>query len=176
MGVESRKSTGDGKRPSLLNRAHYSQDHKNFIDITDLEELPAINARAVPKYPTQMMHTKPVKALLPKLNQAQIKSALTTFSNFHNRYYNSAYGQESSQWLLTQVKAAVTASGARNVSVETFAHSFKQPSIIATIRGKSAKTIVVGAHQDSINLFDRVGGRAPGAGESETAGSQFAVC
>lgn len=112
-----------------------------------------------------MTQTKPVKALLPKLNQTQIQTSLTTFSNFHNRYYNADYGVESSTWLLQQVKAAASASGARNVSVEAFAHSFKQPSIIATIRGKSTKTIVVGAHQDSINIFDRPGGRAPGAGE-----------
>lgn len=116
-------------------------------------------------FPDAVAQTTAVNALLPKLSQSRMQTTLTTFSNFHNRYYTSSYGQQSAEWLLGQVQSIISASGASGVNVTTFAHSFRQPSIIATIPGKSAKTIVVGAHQDSVNLQNRASGRAPGAGE-----------
>lgn len=111
-----------------------------------------------------MGQTTAVKALLPKLNKTTIQSKLQTFSNFYNRYYKSSYGKQSSEWLLSEVQSIITASGAKNVTVKAFAHSWGQSSVIATIPGKSAKTIVVGAHQDSINLNNPSSGKAPGAG------------
>jgi leucyl aminopeptidase len=47
--------------------------------------------------------------------------------------------------------------------VKAFSHPWGQSSIIATIPGKSNKTIVIGAHQDSINLFLPSLLAAPGA-------------
>lgn len=119
-------------------------------------------------FPSTITQQTSVQPLLPKLSTTRLRSTLTTFSNFHNRYYTSAYGQKSAEWLLGQVRDIITASGATSVNVTAFAHTFRQPSIIATIRGQSAKTIVVGAHQDSVNLQNRAAGRAPGAGEQPT--------
>ncbi|KAF4979795.1 hypothetical protein FZEAL_4069 [Fusarium zealandicum] len=137
-------------------------EHKHFIDITDLDE-PVARLQVLPSYPGAVAQSTAVKSLLPKLSQTRLRSTLTTFSNFHNRYYTSSYGQQSAEWLRGQVQSIITASGAKNVNVTTFAHSFRQPSIIATIPGKSSKTVVVGAHQDSVNLQNRAAGRAPGA-------------
>jgi leucyl aminopeptidase len=74
------------------------------------------------------------------------------FSAFRNRYYTSKYGKESSEWLLQQVKSVIAESGAKNVTASSFPHPWKQSSIIATIPGRSNKTIVISAHLDSINL------------------------
>ncbi|KAI8650421.1 Peptide hydrolase [Fusarium keratoplasticum] len=138
-------------------------EHKHFIDITDLDEEPPISLQVLAGFPTAVSQQTAVNALLPKLSQTRLRDFLTTFSNFQNRYYTASYGQQSAEWLLGQVQAIISASGATNVNVKTFTHSWRQPSIIATIPGKSAKTIVVGAHQDSVNLSNRASGRAPGA-------------
>ncbi|KAH6976374.1 hypothetical protein BKA56DRAFT_633602 [Ilyonectria sp. MPI-CAGE-AT-0026] len=137
-------------------------ENKHFIDITDLDDEP-ISKRQVASFPAAVAQTTAVNALLPKLSQSRMQTALTGLSTFQNRYYTSTYGQQSAEWLLGQVQSIISASGASGVNVTTFAHTFRQPSIIATIPGKSTKTIVVGAHQDSVNLQNRVSGRAPGA-------------
>ncbi|KAM0431357.1 hypothetical protein ACHAPT_005333 [Fusarium lateritium] len=143
-------------------------EHKHFIDITDLDEEPPVSLQVIASFPGAVAQKTAVNALLPKLSQTKLRDFLTTFSNFHNRYYTASYGQQSAEWLLSQVQSIIDASGAKNVGVETFAHSWRQPSIIATIPGKSAKTIVVGAHQDSVNLQNRVSGRSPGADDDGT--------
>lgn len=138
---------------------------KNFMDITDYAELSSLanEKRAAVTFPTSMAQTSAVKALLPKLSKTTIQSNLQTFSNFQNRYYRSSYGKQSSEWLLSQIQAIISASGATGVTAKAFTHSWGQSSIIATIPGQSTKTIVVGAHQDSINLSNPTSGRAPGA-------------
>jgi leucyl aminopeptidase len=92
-----------------------------------------------------------------------MRKHLETFTSFHTRYYKSHYGAESSAWLLSQVNKTLVDAGALNASVAPFPHPWGQSSIIATIPGKSNKTIVIGAHQDSINLFLPSILAAPGA-------------
>jgi leucyl aminopeptidase len=73
-------------------------------------------------------------------------------------------GKQSSEWLLQQVQAVATASGVSGVTVRAFSHSsWTQNSVIATIPGKSANIIAIGAHQDSVNGASPMNGRAPGA-------------
>lgn len=92
-----------------------------------------------------------------------MRAHLETFTSFHTRYYKSHYGAESSAWLLSQVDKTLTDAGAVNATVKPFPHPWGQSSIIATIPGKSDKTIVIGAHQDSINLYFPAFLAAPGA-------------
>jgi leucyl aminopeptidase len=103
--------------------------------------------------------------LLKKLSKANMRTHLETFTSFHTRYYKSQYGVQSSAWLLNQVKDTLNETGAldHGASVKAFPHPWGQSSIIATIPGKSNKTIVIGAHQDSINLFFPSLLSAPGA-------------
>lgn len=110
-----------------------------------------------------MGQTAAVKALLPNLDKSKLQQTLTTFSGFYNRYYKSSYGKQSSEWLLQQVNGIIASSGAKNASARAFTHTWTQSSIIATIPGKSSKTIVIGAHQDSINQANPSSGKAPGA-------------
>jgi len=61
------------------------------------------------------------------------------------------------------VNKTLADAGAVNASVKAFPHPWGQSSIIATIPGRSNKTVVIGAHQDSINLFLPSILAAPGA-------------
>jgi acetylornithine deacetylase/succinyl-diaminopimelate desuccinylase-like protein len=94
-----------------------------------------------------------------------MKKNLEKFTSFHTRYYKSESGVESAEWLYGRVKDIIEESGASNfgVSVEKFGHPWGQFSIIARIPGQSNKTVVLGAHQDSINLFLPSILAAPGA-------------
>ena len=94
-----------------------------------------------------------------------MRKHLEKFTSFHTRYYKSQYGAQSSAWLLGQVNDTLAKAGSfeHGGSVKAFSHPWGQSSIIATIPGKSKKTIVIGAHQDSINLFLPSILAAPGA-------------
>ena len=99
------------------------------------------------------------------LDADSIQSNLKTFTAFNNRYYQSETGNQSAEWLLEKVRSYVPLNSSIDVSI--FQHVYRQSSIIATIPGKTAKTVVVGAHQDSINGEaggNRTTARAPGAG------------
>ncbi|KAK8118545.1 Leucine aminopeptidase 1 [Apiospora kogelbergensis] len=90
---------------------------------------------------------------------------LEKFTSFHTRYYKSDYGRQSSEWLLKTVQDTIKDAGAdkHGVSAKHFTHSWGQNSIIATIPGQSNSTVVIGAHQDSINLWFPSMLAAPGA-------------
>lgn len=90
---------------------------------------------------------------------------LEHFTSFHTRYYKSQYGIESATWLYEQISDIIKKSGAaaHGATVEKFAHPWGQFSTIARIPGQTNKTVVLGAHQDSINLFLPSILAAPGA-------------
>lgn len=141
----------------------------NFFDITNTPDLGAINAqkhsiRAV-AFPPKTSHNATVTPLLEQLEKNNMRKHLETFTSFHTRYYKSSYGAQSSAWLLGQVNDTLAKAGAfdHGASVKAFSHPWGQSSIIATIPGKSEKTVVIGAHQDSINLFFPSLLAAPGA-------------
>lgn len=115
-------------------------------------------------FPTAVAQQDSVEALLPSLNKTLMQSNLQTFSNFQNRYYKSSYGKQSSAWLGKLVNSTIASTGVSGVTAKFFPHTWGQSSIIATIPGLSEKTIVLGAHQDSINQASPMNGRAPGAG------------
>lgn len=148
---------------------HACQDGVKFMDITETSDLGSLNAfttaQSAIKYPEKPTHSDKVDPLLKKLDKTNMHEHLQTFTSFHTRYYKSTWGQESSAWLFGQVNKTVHDSGAGNygAKVDTFEHSWGQNSVIATIPGKSERTIVIGAHQDSINLFLPSILSAPGA-------------
>lgn len=137
------------------------------MDITDYSELHETSqalARRAAVFPAAVAQKSSITPLLSKLSSSNMQSKLTTFVNFNNRYYKSTTGKQSAAWLLEQVQAVATASGVSGVSVRAFSHpSWTQDSVIATIPGKSANIIAIGAHQDSVNGASPMNGRAPGA-------------
>lgn len=142
----------------------YAELHSFAQDRASIQAVDEIQAAAFPSTVAQKAKTTP---LLPKLNQTNMKTNLEKFTTFHNRYYRSSYGKESSEWLLTLVQSVISASGAKGASAKAFTHtSWTQNSIIATIPGKSANTIIIGAHQDSVNGASPSTGRSPGADDN----------
>ncbi|KAL2866863.1 uncharacterized protein BJX67DRAFT_372301 [Aspergillus lucknowensis] len=143
-------------------------DGVNFIDITEERNFgiyPTLGANSYVEYPQAMGHTKVVKELLPGLSKDNMERDLKEFSSFHTRYYKSDTGIESATWLYNQVQKVITDSKADRwgATVEKFDHPWGQFSIIARIPGLTNKTVVLGAHQDSINLFLPSFLAAPGA-------------
>ncbi|KAF2113492.1 leucine aminopeptidase 1 [Lophiotrema nucula] len=140
----------------------------NFMDITETPDLGTLNRklgiRSV-SFPKKTAHNKTVGPLFKKLDKKNMQKHLEKFTSFHTRYYKSSSGVESSAWLLSQVNSTLKEAGAieKGAFVKAFPHSWGQSSIIATIPGKSNKTVVIGAHQDSINLFFPSLLAAPGA-------------
>lgn len=137
------------------------------MDITDTEDLGSLYAATATKvtYPSKPAYNKTVGPLLKKLDKKYMRKHLEKFTSFHTRYYKSDYGVQSSAWLLSQVNKTLAEAGAfkHNASVKAFPHSWGQASVIATIPGESDHTVVIGAHQDSINLFLPSLLSAPGA-------------
>ena len=140
------------------------------MDITNtalLENVKAklSNEKAQVVYPKKTAYNDSLAPLLKELKKENMHKNLEKFTSFYTRYYKSSYGAESSAWLLGKVNETIQASGASKygVYVKPFEHPWGQSSVIATIPGKSAKTVVIGAHQDSINLLLPSLFRAPGA-------------
>ncbi|KAL8829729.1 MAG: hypothetical protein Q9170_006049 [Blastenia crenularia] len=142
----------------------------NFMDITDTQDLgrsvfTADSKRTAVTFPKKPAYNETLNPMMKDLSKKNMKAHLTKFTSFYTRYYKSSYGAESSAWLLDQVNKTIFDSGAakHGAFVRPFAHPWGQSSVIATIPGRSNKTVVVGAHQDSINLFLPSILAAPGA-------------
>ncbi|ODH13203.1 leucine aminopeptidase 1 [Paracoccidioides brasiliensis] len=140
-----------------------------FFDITaEVEQgfLPKVfPTPAVVNFPSELNRTAEVKQLASQLSKENMFNHLTNFTSFHTRYYKSTAGTQSATWLFEQVQQTVNNSLAvkYGAKVETFNHSWSQFSIIASIPGRTNKTVVVGAHQDSINMYLPTIMSAPGA-------------
>ena len=142
------------------------QSGQRFMDITATRELGSSNsgARATVSYPKKCVHQKDVGKLADKLDKSEMKKWLTKLTGFHTRYFKSDYGRQSSEWVLSNVRDIIKEAGAQDtVHAEPFKHDWPQSSVIATIPGKSNSTIVIGAHQDSVNLWLPSILAAPGA-------------
>lgn len=144
------------------------REGKRFMDITDTRNLGAARAAgasvAKVKFPKKCKQQDDVKSLSKKLDKAEMKTNLEKLTSFHTRYYKSDYGRESSDWVLKRVNDIIKEAGAEDsVSAIPFPHTWQQSSVIATIPGRSNSTVVIGAHQDSINLWLPSILAAPGA-------------
>jgi len=140
------------------------REGKRFFDITDNADLGTLRVASKSVFPKKVAYQKEVHPLLEELSKEEMEDHLTKFTSFHTRYYKSEYGAQSSQWLLDQVRSTIKEAGAqKHVFAEHFPHPWGQNSIIATIPGKTNSTVVIGAHQDSINLWLPSILAAPGA-------------
>ncbi|XP_014551573.1 hypothetical protein COCVIDRAFT_112554, partial [Bipolaris victoriae FI3] len=144
----------------------------HFFDITDSFAEPIAVTRAA-AYPTSFQYSANIRRLFPSLSWANIKKNLEQYSTFHTRFSETQSGADAAQWLLAQVQAVVKAANKPGVSASAFPHSlWPQNSIIARIQGRSNRTVVVGAHLDSINSANRLTGRAPGV-DDDGSGSML---
>ncbi|KAJ1926306.1 hypothetical protein IWQ60_003894 [Tieghemiomyces parasiticus] len=145
-----------------------------FMDITDAMELEEprspLAQLADSPLPEKLHHKSVVRPIIDSLNTDLMKKALKTFTEFPTRYYKSDYGRQSSEWLYGQIAGVAHANADAKrvkVTVEYFSHPWPQSSIIARIESvkkpASDETVIISAHQDSVNLWLPWFGRAPGA-------------
>ncbi|KXN86341.1 Leucine aminopeptidase 1 [Leucoagaricus sp. SymC.cos] len=130
-------------------------------------KLAVSNSLMLAAYPTPNA-TERVRPILKTLSTQGPRENLARFSSFRTRHYRSETGKQSQQWLLAKIEettAKYASSSLRDIiSLSEFPHSWGQNSIIARINGSSAEddgVIVIGAHQDSTNLWPFL--PAPGA-------------
>ncbi|KAI1079106.1 Zn-dependent exopeptidase [Whalleya microplaca] len=140
---------------------------QRFMDITEHGDLglASISSKVSPVFPKKALRQSDIKPLLANLSKDLMEEHLEKFTSFRTRYYKSDYGRQSSEWLLQTVQDTIKEAGADKYGVraEHFEHSWGQNSVIATIPGQSNSTVVIGAHQDSINLWFPSVLPAPGA-------------
>ncbi|KAH7305116.1 aminopeptidase [Rhizoctonia solani] len=146
----------------------------NFFDLTETyhleESMKAKKVKAIVEratYPAPSRQTA-VNALLPSLSTTNMNSYLSKLTAFNNRYYKATTGLDASNYIYNTLSGF--ASGKSGVTISKFSHSWTQQSIIAKIAGSSptAPIVILGAHEDSINLSNPTSGRAPGADDDGT--------
>lgn len=139
---------------------------KSLLDSLILVGSKQLNEIVSPKnynYPQQIQYDKTVKDLIGNIDQGLMYDHLANFTSFFTRYYKSQTGLESAEWLEQQL-LTVAAPVKDSVKVQRVHHKgWDQFSLIATIPGRVDSKVIVGAHQDSINLLLPSLLRAPGA-------------
>lgn len=144
----------------------------HFFDITDWKDAPNAltedlqkRVAAVP-YPKSLTQKCQGNKLTAKLDKERIQATVERYTTFHNRYFLSDTGREAVEWLHDQIKAVLDAANIPGANIRLVRHiAFNQPSIIVTLPGREARTVVVGGHADSIVSGDR-NGRQPGADDN----------
>lgn len=106
-----------------------------------------------------------VRPLLASVTEANLRSTMTTLSNYQNRYYNSNYGKSSSEWIRDQWTALAAGRGDISVAMKSCSNCGLQQNVVLTITGSSLpnEIVVLGAHADSIISGMTTESRAPGA-------------
>lgn len=169
-------------------KLNYRREGKKFIDVTNQvsideamkenmvatagkqnffnyfsKQIDALQA-PIPQYsyPSKTHYDKLVADLNKEIDLELVKSNLANFTSFYTRYYKSETGLESANWLFCNVCSLVY--GIEGVIIKKIHHNgWDQYSIVVTIPGKTKDKVVVGAHQDSINLLFPNILSAPGA-------------
>ncbi|EJD50548.1 peptidase [Auricularia subglabra TFB-10046 SS5] len=140
-----------------------------FFDVTDTPDLEAnahlaafTKKKGFPK-PNQ---TEFVEQVLETLTIDGPVENLQKFSSFRTRHYRSDTGKQSQVWLLNKINEYTQEFASAHlrsvITIEEFAHSWGQNSIVARINGsESDAVVIVSAHQDSTNMIPFL--PAPGA-------------
>ncbi|KAM0258578.1 hypothetical protein ACHAQJ_003749 [Trichoderma viride] len=139
---------------------------QRFMDITDTQDLGStvVQARGSVEFPRKCVKQDEVGKLAGHLSKDEMHKNLEKLTSFHTRYYKSDYGRQSSEWVLDRVNQIIKDAGADGaVTAEAFSHSWPQTSTIARIPGQTNHTVIIGAHQDSMNLWLPSILAAPGA-------------
>jgi hypothetical protein len=107
------------------------------------------------------------QTLIPMFNKIEsghsfghINSALKNLTNFKNRNAYSSVGEEASKWLKNEYEKRLNGLPVerRNlITIREYVHTggFKQNSLIITFRGRSTKTVILGAHFDRFNISNK---------------------
>jgi leucyl aminopeptidase len=108
-------------------------------------------------FPSKLSYQHEVGKVHSNISQSGPRANIAAFTSFTNRYYKSGSGRQSQQWLLAKIKEIASVDD--GITVEEFEHPWGQNSIIAKIpatdkeKAEQNGRIVVGSHQDSVNLL-----------------------
>jgi leucyl aminopeptidase len=110
-----------------------------------------------------------VKRFLQQVDEQNIIEVIEKLSSFPNRHYKSKNGLASQRWIKSHWTKLT--SKRNDISVKEFKHSWKQSSVILTIKGNTnpEEIIVFGGHGDSIagsRYGRREDNKAPGADDN----------
>lgn len=90
-----------------------------------------------------------VNPLLNQVKEASIRYYIDTLSGYPTRFYQSAYSYIAVERLAGIWKQLIR--NRNDAQVEIVGHTWKQPSLSLTIKGKTSRKLVMGGHVDSIN-------------------------
>jgi bacterial leucyl aminopeptidase len=93
--------------------------------------------------------TSEVNALMSKLNERQIYHTIDQLSQFPTRFFQSHTAEIAARRIFDHWRFLL--SKRKDSTVEYYRHSWRQPSVIAKIKGKTNQEIIIGGHLDSIN-------------------------
>ncbi|GAB4013752.1 MAG: M28 family metallopeptidase [Bdellovibrio sp.] len=107
-----------------------------------------------------------VSGMLNQVDEINIRNTIIKLSSYQNRYYKSKTGEESQKYIFDTWSTLV--QGRSDAKVEYYRHSgWGQPSVVLTLEGSSAETIIIGGHADSIaGWWGGAEARAPGADDN----------
>ncbi len=134
-------------------RVPYSEKRKNFLKQLD-----------------QKSKFKEIQSIVDEAKEINIREMIEKLSSYHNRFYQSQTGVDAAKFIAKKWKEIT--KNREDAEVTLYDHSWKQPSVILKIEGKSKEAIVIGGHLDSINgftyqmSFGTKGGHAPGADDN----------
>jgi leucyl aminopeptidase len=138
---------------------------KTILAFKKADLLSRIHSKTAPKALYDINQQTLVKSLLPEIKQENILATIKHLSSYKNRYYQTASGVEAAKWIAQNLKEI--AKNRSDISVDLFTHrKWKQPSVIATIKGESPEVIVIGGHLDSISGYFGGDTKAPGADDN----------
>jgi len=163
----------EGQEPvwiSELEKINLKAQRVHFFDVTETPNLGSsahLRSAVKPAYPA-LNHSDVIRPVLKTLSVDGPKENLKKFTSFRTRYYRSDTGRDSQLWLLSRISEITTQYAPKSlqdqITINEFPHGWGQNSIIVRINGSSAtddSVVVVGAHQDSTNMWPFL--PAPGA-------------
>lgn len=108
--------------------------------------------------------------LISEVTQSRLTTTVNHLMTYHNRFHASQSGYDAAVWL--QQRWSEISATRNDIDVSLFQHAdpqiHGQPSVVLTIEGtsNSDEIVIIGGHLDSINIWDRQSGKAPGADDN----------
>ncbi|ODV80855.1 Zn-dependent exopeptidase [Suhomyces tanzawaensis NRRL Y-17324] len=157
--VTNHISVEDALEKGLVGNNKVSWFHRimNSKQVSSKKVFPVYN------YPTEVKHEKKVRDLFGEIDVTRLQSNLAEFTSFYTRYYKSETGVESANWLHDKISEIVLSVDDKVTITKVQHDGWDQYSIVVSIPGEVTDKVILGAHQDSINLLLPNLLKAPGA-------------
>lgn len=113
----------------------------------------------------QINRQSTVNGMFPQVSASKVKNLIEKLSAFHTRAAMTSHGRDSVEWLMKHWRQITKQRS--DIIVQKIEHSWRQPSLMAMIRGSEnpERYIVIGGHVDSLNYTSSVD-HAPGADDN----------